>query len=90
MGLNLFLTRMKCEWISSGTTPCYSKEGTGLLECLYDCLARSTLVPFYLRIYMVVIRHYAPNAEGLVHLQKAGSFQHSHRHAERQSASSKH
>lgn len=31
---------------------------------------------------MVVIRHYAPNAEGLVHLQKAGSFQHSHRHGE--------
>lgn len=34
---------------------------------------------------MVVIRHYAPNAEGLVHLQKAGSFQHSHRHGEGQS-----
>lgn len=28
-------------------------------------------VPLYLRIYVVVIRHYAPNAEGLVYLQKA-------------------
>lgn len=38
---------------------------------LYGCLARSVLVPLYLRIYVVVIRHYAPNAEGLVYLQKA-------------------
>lgn len=31
---------------------------------------------------MVVIRHYAPNAEGLVHLQKAGRFKHSQEHSE--------
>lgn len=48
---------------------------------LCDCLARSTLA-LYLRSYVVVIRHFAPNAEGLVCLHKAGSFQHSHRHGE--------
>lgn len=31
---------------------------------------------------MVVIRHYAPYAEGLVYLQKAGSFKHSQEHSE--------
>lgn len=31
----------------------------------------SASVPLYLRIYVVVIRHYAPDAEGLVYLQKA-------------------
>lgn len=46
-----------------------------LLCFLSNFLTTNTLVPT-LRIFMVIVRHYASNAEGLKYLQKAGSFEH--------------
>lgn len=47
--------------------PNFSKKGIYSLNVSW----RSASVQLYLRIYVVVVRHYAHIAEGLVHLQKA-------------------